>query len=68
MNEEQEFIWKASGWTPEEIHNLAINMLSEPETKALIENLEMQLESVVDVDAKTRLFDFISGMKMVLNE
>ena len=68
MNEEQEYIWKAVGWTPEEIHNLATSMLSEPETKALIENLEMQLESIVDPKAMERLKDFIAGMQMVLNE
>lgn len=68
MNEEQEYIWKAVGWTPEEIHNLAMSMLTAPETKALIENLEMQMESIVDEQARQRLSDFIAGMKMVLNE
>lgn len=68
MNEEYEFILKANGWTPEEIHNLAVSMLSAPETKALIENLQMQMESIVDESAKQRLGDFIAGMQMVLNE
>ena len=68
MNEEQEYIWKAVGWTPEDIHNLASSMLSSPEVKNMITMMENRLTQIVDPEERARWEAFIDGLRCVLNE
>ncbi|GAF91211.1 unnamed protein product, partial [marine sediment metagenome] len=45
-----------------------INMLSEHETRNVIQNQKKQLSEIKDKASRKRLEDFIAGMECVLND
>lgn len=72
---DQTLIIKANKLTPDSLHTLAKlqgattnNMLSELETRNLIDNLEQRTESIVDKEQKRLHNAFLNGIRCVLND